>query len=104
MPPSDPIHRILPQPPSVLTPLPVYRCWLEHLPRAGAVGVPSVDEEEAAHRLAELLCQQYGNQRWSICVEPTEETPEDGSSVITIYDVTPKQATIYEVERRRELS
>lgn len=102
MPPSDPIYRTLPQPPGIVSQLPVYRCWLEHLPRAGAVGVPSVDEEEAAHRLAELLCQQHGNQRWSICVESTESMAEDRSSVITIFDVTPKRTTIYEVERRRK--
>ena len=84
----------LPHPLGMVRQLTVFRCWLEGTHRSGAVGVPAIDEEEAAHRLAEFLCQCYGVQSLSICVEVNQ--------VITLFDVTPRRATVYDVERRTQ--
>ena len=84
----------LPHPLGMVRQLTVFRCWLDGMHRSGAVGVPAIDEEEAAHRLAEFLCQRYGVQPLSICVE--------ACNVITIFDVTPRRATVYDVERRTQ--
>ena len=91
-PPTNRLHE-LPHPLGMVRQFPVFRCWLENMHRSGAVGVPAVDEEEAAHRLAEFLCQRYGVQPLSICVE--------NCNVITIFDVTPRRTVVYDVERRK---